>query len=117
MGEIGKPITAILNYSQAELVPPIDHASVTFVDVNDEGEFTYPDTPVRTLEVENEGTWTIQDNGAITFTPEEGFAGHPTPVTYSAKDEDGGITADDPDTEGAADYATVTYRYTSAFGT
>ncbi len=38
---------------------------------------------VTHLRVPGEGTWTVDPvTGAITFTPEDGYAGHPTPVTY-----------------------------------
>ncbi|GIG28980.1 Ig-like domain-containing protein [Cellulomonas marina] len=47
-------------------------------------------TPTTTLVVPGEGTWTVDPaTGAVTFTPEDGFEGDPTPVTYRAEDEDG----------------------------
>ncbi len=42
------------------------------------------------LVVAGEGTWTVnQVTGAITFTPEPGFTGNPTPIKYSVGDVDG----------------------------
>ena len=39
--------------------------------------------PVTTLAVPGEGTWTVDPvTGALTFTPEDGFTGDPTPVDY-----------------------------------
>ncbi|MBW1639964.1 tandem-95 repeat protein [Microbacterium resistens] len=55
---------------------------------------TDPDgNPVKTLEVPGEGVWTVNDDGSITFAPEEGFAGDPTPIRYSVQDQ-GGNTVD-----------------------
>jgi len=35
--------------------------------------------------VDGEGEWTVEENGAVTFTPEEGFITSPTPMFYTAK--------------------------------
>ncbi len=46
--------------------------------------------PVSTLNVPNEGTWTVDaTSGDITFTPEAGFTADPTPVKYTVKDVNG----------------------------
>ena len=46
--------------------------------------------PVTSLVVPGEGTWTVDPvTGAITFIPEPGFPGDPTPITYEAADFDG----------------------------
>ena len=38
---------------------------------------------MTTLAVHGEGTWTVNPvTGAISFTPEAGYLGDPTPVTY-----------------------------------
>jgi LPXTG-motif cell wall-anchored protein len=48
---------------------------------------------VTTLVVTDEGTWTVNAaTGAITFTPETGFTGDPTPVGYQVTDLDGDVT-------------------------
>lgn len=36
--------------------------------------------------VSGEGTWTVDDLGNVTFTPEPGFIGSPTPINYYVKD-------------------------------
>ncbi len=42
------------------------------------------------LVVAGEGTWSINPaTGAITFTPQPGFTGNPTPIRYSVKDVNG----------------------------
>ncbi|MEE1650861.1 Ig-like domain-containing protein [Brachybacterium sp. J144] len=41
------------------------------------------------LVVPDEGVYTVDENGAITFTPEEGFTGRTSPVTYFVEDSAG----------------------------
>ncbi len=36
------------------------------------------------VEIAGEGVWELDDNGMATFTPEAGFEGDPTPITYRA---------------------------------
>jgi len=79
---------------------PGDSVNVRVLDNDDEGllpesvRLIDPETGelVRELVVPGEGTWTVEDDGSITFTPEAGFTGDPTPVKYSAADEDGNRT-------------------------
>ena len=87
---IGETVpVSVLTNDTGTIVP----ASLTFFDPT-------TNTPVSgPLEVPGEGTWTI-GAGQIIFTPEEGFEGDPTPVTYR-------IT----DTNGQTDTATVTVTY------
>ncbi|MFC5089781.1 Ig-like domain-containing protein, partial [Corynebacterium aquatimens] len=40
---------------------------------------------VQVLKVNGEGTWTVDSDGRIAFTPEDGFSGNPTPVQYTAE--------------------------------
>ncbi len=48
---------------------------------------------VTELVVPGEGTWTVNPTtGAITFSPENGFLGDPTPISYSVTDTDGDTT-------------------------
>jgi len=59
-------------------------------------------SPGASLSVAGEGLWTVNTtNGEITFTPEVGFIGSPTPIQYSVKDENGF----------ASNLATVTVTY------
>ena len=56
---------------------------------------------VTTLSVPGEVVWTVNPTtGALTFTPQDGFEGDPTPVDYEVTDTTG-------DTVGAT--VTVTY--------
>jgi uncharacterized repeat protein (TIGR01451 family) len=61
---------------------PLDPASVVFTsaDATDGG---------RTLVVAGEGTWVVNPDGTVTFTPEDGFSGTATPVQYRVSDTNG----------------------------
>src|SRR5690606_4799043 len=64
---------------------PGDSVNVRVLDNDDEGllpesvRLIDPETGelVRELIVPGEGTWTVEDDGSITFTPEAGFTGDP----------------------------------------
>jgi len=43
----------------------------------------------RTLTVPAEGVWTVNDEGVVTFTAENGFTSSPTPINYSVENSDG----------------------------
>ena len=43
----------------------------------------------KTLVVPGEGTWTVNPNGTLTFTPVPGFSGEVTPVQYTVADTTG----------------------------
>ncbi|WP_149203487.1 Ig-like domain-containing protein [Actinotalea subterranea] len=64
----------------------LDPTSVRLVDPTSGAQVT-------TLTVPGEGVWTVSaTTGAITFTPESGFTGDPTPVTYRVTDTLGNVT-------------------------
>jgi CshA-type fibril repeat protein len=92
-GALGEPVTVgVLGNDSANLDP----ATVRLVDGAGD--------PVAELVVEGEGTWTVDPaTGKVTFTPEDGFTGDPTPVTYTADDGRGSRVT-----------ATVTVAYTPA---
>ncbi|MDQ2066841.1 hypothetical protein Q9295_10675 [Xinfangfangia sp. CPCC 101601] len=47
----------------------------------------------RVKVVAGEGRWTVDpETGAITFTPNPGYYGSPTPIQYTVKDNDGNIS-------------------------
>ncbi|MFC7431537.1 MULTISPECIES: Ig-like domain-containing protein [unclassified Agrococcus] len=67
----------------------VDPATVAIVDP-ETGEALEPGA---SLVVDGEGTWSIDPaTGAITFTPEEGFLGDPTPIAYEVSDGDGNVS-------------------------
>jgi len=72
---------------------PIDPATVQIQNTN---------SPASPLVVPGEGTWTVNPaNGKITFTPEAGLIGSPTPIRYFVRDDD----------EFASNLALVTVTY------
>uniref|UniRef100_UPI0024958F38 DUF7507 domain-containing protein n=1 Tax=Algibacter lectus TaxID=221126 RepID=UPI0024958F38 len=48
-----------------------------------------PGTQETTLVVPNEGTWSVDTSGVLTFTPEVGFTTDPTAITYTVEDAEG----------------------------
>ena len=50
---------------------------------------TGDEAEVTSLEVPNQGTYTIDDNGVVTFTPLPTFTGEATPVSIVRKDKNG----------------------------
>ena len=50
---------------------------------------TGAEAEVTSLEVPNQGTYTIDDNGVVTFTPLPTFTGEATPVSIVRKDKNG----------------------------
>ncbi|NLP57874.1 Ig-like domain-containing protein, partial [Lutibacter sp. B1] len=62
--------------------------------------------PEEDLAVSGEGTWSIDSTtGGITFTPEAGFTGDPTPISYTVEDTNGNVSNE----------ATVTVGYAVEF--
>lgn len=94
---IGAPVTVnVLANDTADVNRTLDPASVTI------GGSGGPGQP---LVVPGQGTWTVNAaTGAITFTPQTGFTGDPSPITYTVADDLG--TVSNP--------ANVTLDYTSA---
>ncbi|NES64251.1 MAG: hypothetical protein F6K24_02755, partial [Okeania sp. SIO2D1] len=45
-----------------------------------------------TQTVAGEGSYTVDAQGNVTFTPEAGFAGTATAITYTVEDNDGGVS-------------------------
>lgn len=60
--------------------------------------------PVTSLTVAGEGVWTVNADGTITFSPEDGFEGNPGVVSYTVADDQGILS----------NTATVTVGYTPA---
>ncbi len=94
---IGSPVTlAVLNNDSAAPGRTLDPAAV---------QITGTGAPGQSLSVPGEGVWSVDSTtGAITFTPEPGFSGDPTPVTYQVADDQGNLS----------NQATVTVGYTEA---
>ena len=45
----------------------------------------------KTLTVPGQGTWIVNPGDSLTFTPQVGFVGSPTPVTYQGADAQGNV--------------------------
>lgn len=80
-----------------EKISLIIPAGATDVTTDPEGRFTGFTVP-------GEGSWTRGTDGTLTFAPEEGFTGDPTPIQYTVTDE-AGLTSEP---------ATVTITYQQA---
>lgn len=78
----GSPVTITTTSNDTPGSSPIDPTTVKLIDPN-------TGTPVTTVTVPNEGTYTVNPNGTITFTPVAGFDGPGTPISYTVKDVDG----------------------------
>jgi CshA-type fibril repeat protein len=42
-----------------------------------------------TLIIPGQGTWSVDGSGNVTFTPQSGFTGDPTPIQYTVQDATG----------------------------
>ena len=73
----------------------INASSISFdeVSVGGVGTDTDGDGDIDQVVVDAEGTWTVDANGQVTFTPEAAFTGNPTPIQYAAKDALGNTLA------------------------
>ena len=66
-------------------VPFESTSKAKLIDPSKTGE----EAEVTSLEVPNQGTYTIDDNGVVTFTPLPTFTGEATPVSIVRKDKNG----------------------------
>ncbi|MEO9322650.1 Ig-like domain-containing protein [Nocardioides sp. C4-1] len=67
---------------------PIDVASGTFEAADNPPAWTISDGG-KTITVPTEGSYTLNDDGTVTFTPVAGFTGPTTAVTYTIRDANG----------------------------
>ena len=96
-GESGKQIVVHVLDNDTNTSSPLDPASVRIIDPKNGDE-------VEILEVNGEGTWSVNSNGTITFTPEDGLNKNPTPIEYIVKEQEGDVS----------NRATVTIEYPDA---
>ncbi|MGL5810794.1 MAG: CshA/CshB family fibrillar adhesin-related protein, partial [Nocardioides sp.] len=76
-------VDPLANDTPADGGPALDPASVKLLD-------PATDTYGTTVTIPGEGTYTVNPDGSVTFTPEPGFTGAAAPVTYQVADTDGG---------------------------
>ena len=79
---LGQPVTVAAVLNDADPDGNLDITTVQLIDSNGKS--------VTILRVSGEGVWNVDpETGDITFTPEKGFVGDPTPVQYTVKDTNG----------------------------
>jgi len=91
-GQIGQSVTLPVTGNDTDSDGTIDPTTVNFDPASvpgGTGQDTDGDGDIDQVTVPGEGTWTVDDSGNVTFTPEPGFTGDPTPITYTVKDNDG----------------------------
>jgi len=64
---------------------PLDIASLRLIDPTSGDE-------VETLTIEGQGTWTINIDGSVTFTPDVDFVNNPTPIEYVVREIAGDVS-------------------------
>ena len=69
---------------------PFDPASIVITD--EDGKVIGTDSLGKELVVEDEGVWTVNDDGTLTFEADDGFTGNPTPIYYKLQDINGDFT-------------------------
>ncbi|HEM5491493.1 TPA: YSIRK-type signal peptide-containing protein, partial [Streptococcus suis] len=85
----GKPQTtdATVLFKEGDEVAPIDKSTITLLDAAGQPATTVP----ATKDGKEVGTYTIDENGVITFTPNKDFIGTADPVKVQAKDANGTV--------------------------
>jgi VCBS repeat-containing protein/CshA-type fibril repeat protein len=80
-GVTGKPITITVLDNDSDLENDINPATLQIAGTANAGD---------SLVVAGQGTWSVDVNtGTITFTPNLGFTGNPTPISYTVRDNTG----------------------------
>ena len=94
-GDVSDRATITIIYPDAvddTVIIPVDTTGEIIVNVSDNDSNNTVATTVTigctgagvdTLVVNGEGTWTVDGNGVIIFTPETGFIGEPTDIQYT----------------------------------
>ena len=79
-------VNVTANDTTGDIVEPTTVSIVGGTDTDDNGT-------LDELVVPGEGTWTVDPvTGAITFTPEFGYSGDPTPISYTVEDAEGNVS-------------------------
>ncbi|WP_118975431.1 Ig-like domain-containing protein [Taibaiella koreensis] len=91
----GSPATiANLLINDTDLEGPLSPGNISFVaPAGATGVTTDGQGDVTGFTVPGEGTWSLNSStGAVTFTPQAGFTGDPTPIRYKVKDAAGAVS-------------------------
>lgn len=100
--QVGRSVTLRPNFAQTDGQLAIDVKSLSLIDAQGK-------SVGRTLSVEGEGEWRVNDDGTVTFTPHVGFLGNPTPIQYTAKNSLGIVARPPAENEDKKATLTVTY--------
>lgn len=73
--QTGTSVSIDVTANDIDLQHDLDRSSVTFVE-----------TKSNTLTISNQGNWSVDHNGIVTFVPVANFTSDPTPVLYTIKD-------------------------------
>ncbi|HFR3771109.1 TPA: cadherin-like domain-containing protein, partial [Streptococcus suis] len=85
-GKQGQPQTGTLTFTEGDPVAPIDNSTLTLLDENGQPAKEVPAKDENGKEV---GTYVLNEDGTITFTPNPDYVGTPVPVTVQVKDANG----------------------------
>lgn len=114
-GKFGSTVDELLNLSQDDKMPAADLKTLTFVDSIDA---EYPENQITEKKVEGEGTWFLDtERGRVSFRPEKGFAGNPTPAYYKVKNTSDVASTDDGDSsDNRTGTGTIKFEYSGTYG-
>jgi len=71
----------------------LDATTVTLIEPTGATEVVTVDGDIIGFVVPGEGTWSVDETtGEVTFSPEDGYVGDPTPIEYTIEDEQGNPT-------------------------
>lgn len=82
--ETARPVTVPVLDNDSDPDGDLDPATVVLVNAPGDG---------KTLNVPDQGAWTVTPDGRVTFTPLPGFTASPTPVSYTVSDNDGNVSS------------------------
>jgi len=83
--QIGKEVIIYVTDNDTNTSSPIDKPSVRIINSTNGDE-------VESLTIDGEGTWITNNNGSISFTPNEGLESSPTPIEYTVKEQEGDVS-------------------------
>lgn len=85
------PITVDVlgNDTAGDASQPLDSASVEISSLSATNLSQLEDGRGKRLLLPGEGVYQVAESGAVTFTPEKGFSGRTTPITYHVRDSKG----------------------------
>ncbi len=67
----------------------VDSSSIKLIIPKDFNGTARVSEDAKRMIVDGEGEWYVDENGLLTFTPEDGFTANPTPIQYRAKNTNG----------------------------